>query len=118
MISSCGLLPQAHLAQEFASQSAASRLPEGFYGPLYKKNPSESPELLQEIKLTSQEGGYEKYDVSFFSAENKLHNIFLVSEAACHDEASFMTCSIFSLNNAETGSRRWDESQALDECWN
>lgn len=54
----------------------------------------------------------------FFTAENKLHNIFLVSEAACHYEASFMTCSIFSLNNAETGSRRWDESQALDKCWN
>lgn len=53
----------------------------------------------------------------FFTAENKLHNIFLVSETACHYEASFMTCSIFSLNNAETRSQRWDESQALDKCW-
>lgn len=26
-----------------------------------------------------------------------------------------MTCSIFSLNNAEAGSWRWDETQALDK---
>lgn len=74
-----------------------------FCGHLYRKNPSESPELLKETNLNSQEGEYEKYEVT---AENKLHNIFLVSEAACHYEASFMTCSIFSLNNAETGSQR------------
>lgn len=49
----------------------------------------------------------------FFIAENKLHNIFLNSETVCHYEASFMTCSIFSLNNADAESWRWDEIQAL-----
>lgn len=51
----------------------------------------------------------------FFTAEGKLHNIFLNSETVCCYEASFMTCSIFSLNNAEAGSWRWDETQALDK---
>lgn len=44
-----------------------------------------------------------------------MHNIFLNSETVCHYEASFMTCSIFSLNNAEAGSWRWGETQALDK---
>lgn len=51
----------------------------------------------------------------FFTAEDKLHNIFFNSETVCCYEGSFMTCSIFSLNNAEAGSWRWDETQALDK---
>lgn len=62
------------------------------------------------------EGGYEKHEARFFTAENKLHNVFHNSETACHREASFMTCSIFSLNNVEAGT--WDKTLALNKHWN
>lgn len=82
MISSCGLLSRKPASisgtriSTAASQSATSRLPGVFCGPLYKKNPPESPELLKKKKLNSQEGGYEKYEVSFFHCRKQIAQYF------------------------------------------